>query len=878
MTPAAGSNGHFHALTVEEAQDALDAAQPLSKAQVEARRRRFGRNEIPEGEREGWLLTVLRQFRSPLIYLLLAAAAVSLVIGEVSDAGFIIVVLIVNATIGSIQELRAERGSAALRRMLRQTALIEREGGSATIDAAELVPGDLVHLESGARVPADLRLVHTERLLVDESLLTGESTPVTKDAQAVLPATTGMADRRNMAFGATIVLAGRARGIVTATGLRTALGGIAQSLLETPKAPPPLIVKLDRFTRVLGLAIVLAVAFIGALLAWRGMPLAEVFFVAVALIVSAIPEGLPVAITVALAIATARMARRHVIVRSLPVVEGLGACTLIASDKTGTLTQNRLSLRRIFTPALGSRDADELARSPDAISALVRTGVLANEARVMERDGVASYAGDTVDIALLVYAARMGVRNGDQVSAATIPFEAEQRYAAAFCREDGAIVAHVKGAAETLVPMCAGVDAAAVLAQAERMAADGYRVLGLAAGAVDEPEPAALRDLAFLGLIGLIDPVRPEVPDAIERCRAAGIRVCMITGDHPATALAIARELGIARDRSEVASGGTLAALADDPAAARSLVQRSTVFARVEPRQKLSIVEMLRAEGHIVAVTGDGVNDAPALRQSDIGVAMGKAGTDIARDAADLVVTDDNFASIVAGVEEGRIVLDNVRKILVMVLSTGAAEILVFLLAFMAGLPIPFLAVQLLWLNLVTNGIQDVALAFERGEKGVLGRPPRSPREPLLDRRLVEQVVLFGLAMGVIAFVMFFWCLEQGYDEIEARNASLLLMVILENVLCLTARSERQSVFMIPLKANWMIVTGVIAALLIHLAAMRAPWLSDTLQLGPIERGLILPMLFGAAGLLVVTEAYKLVRKINEKRLVSGPNVATMRS
>lgn len=860
-------------MTVHEARAAVDGAHPLSDAEVTARQRVFGRNEIAESRHDGLLRTVLRQFQSPLIYLLLAAAAVSVAIGEASDAGFIFAVLLVNAAVGTFQELRAERGTAALRRMLRQTALVERAGGAVTVDAAELVPGDLVLLESGTRVPADLRLVRADKLLIDESLLTGESVPVVKNAQAVLQAETPLADRRNMAFGATTVLAGRASGVVTATGLRSELGAIAQSLLDTPKAPPPLIVKLDRFTRMLGIAVLGAVAVLGTLLAWSGMPLAEVFFVGVALIVSAIPEGLPVAITVALAIATARMARRNVIVRSLPVVEGLGACTMIASDKTGTLTQNRLTLRRILLPGGRILDPDECLGDP-AIAPLMRSAVLANEARVADEDGAPAYSGDTVDIALLRHGARQGLDPRDPALAgavvATIPFEAEQRYSAAFSRDGGVLMAHAKGAAETIAAMCGGaVDT--ILADADKMAAEGYRVLALASGPVDEPSQAALRGLTFLGLVGLIDPVRPEVPDAVARCREAGIKVCMVTGDHPATAFAIARELGIARHQDEAVTGGMIAAAQDDPATARSLIQRSTVFARVEPRQKLTIVESLQSLGHIVAVTGDGVNDAPALRQSDIGVAMGKSGTDIARDAADLVVTDDNFASIVGGIEEGRVVLDNVRKILVMLLSTGFAEILVFLFAFLAGLPIPFLAVQLLWLNLVTNGIQDVALAFERAEKGVLARPPRPPGEPLLDRRLLEQVVLYGFAMGVIAFVMFFWCLERGYDENEARNATLLLMVVLENVLCLTARSERRSVFAIPLSANWMIVLGVAVSFLIHLAAMQAPWLSDTLRLGPVDAMVIGPVVAGAVVMLAVTETYKLVRRTVDGRGRRGP-------
>jgi P-type Ca2+ transporter type 2C len=380
-------------------------------------------------------------------------------------------------------------------------------------------------------------------------------------------------------------------------------------------------------------------------------------------------------------------------------------------------------------------------------------------------------------------------------------------------------------------------------------------------------DAAALHALSFLGLIGLIDPVRPEALEAVRRCREAGIQVCMVTGDHPATALAIARELGIAERPMEVVTGRDLKGVEGDAAASRALFVRARVFARVEPRQKLSIVRTLQQAGHIVAVTGDGVNDAPALRQSDIGVAMGLAGTDIARDAADLVITDDNFSSIVAGVEEGRVVLDNVRKILIMLLSTGAAEILVFLLAFLAGLPIPFLAVQLLWLNLVTNGIQDVALAFEPGEKDILRRRPRSPREPLLDRRMLEQLVLYGGAMGAIAFALFSWCLAQGYSDAEARNATLLTMVVLENLLCLTCRSERRSLFTVPIWVNWMIVAGVAATLVLHLGAMYAPWLSEILRIGPIDTGLLFPVALGAVVFLAITELYKAVRRSTNSRL-----------
>jgi Ca2+-transporting ATPase len=428
----------------------------------------------------------------------------------------------------------------------------------------------------------------------------------------------------------------------------------------------------------------------------------------------------------------------------------------------------------------------------------------------------------------------------------------------------------VKGAAEALIPMCASGDFD-IAAAADQMAADGYRVLALASGEARDTTREALQGLSFLGLIGLMDPLRPEAAEAVRRCREAGIRAVMVTGDHPATALAIARELGIADSPEHVVTGRQLEPVAADDAFLRDAVQRARVFARVEPRQKLSIVQVLQRAGHIVAVTGDGVNDAPALRRADIGVAMGKSGTDIARDAADLVVTDDNFASIVNGVEEGRIVLDNVRKILLMLLSTGAAEILLFVMAFAMGLPLPLLAVQLLWLNLVTNGIQDVALAFEKGEGDILRRRPRSPSEPLLDRRLVEQIVVYGAAMGVSASLFFLWCINQGWSESEARNATLLLMVLFENVLTLACRSETRSIFAIPVAANPLIVVGVAGTLLLHVAAMHLPWLSEVLRIGPVDPAHWVTALLTAGVLLVLTEVYKAMRRRADQKQGLAP-------
>ena len=878
---------NWHTLSAAAALAALrTTANGLDTEETARRLADFGPNDLPKRKTRPPLAVYLGQFTSPLVYLLLAAAALSVFIGKLADALFIFAVLQINAVIGSIQEWRAETSAAALDALTPQRAVVRRGGRRAVVDASEIVPGDIVELESGTLVPADMRLVSAQELSIDESLLTGESISVAKEADVVLDASTVLADRRNLLFAGTTVLSGRAVGVVAQTGVTTEIGRIAAALAAGEVSPPPLFLRLRRFSRMLGAVIVAAVALVAVGQLVQGVPAVQVFFVAIALAVSAIPEGLPVAITVALAVATSRMAKRRVIVRQLPAVEGLGACTLIASDKTGTLTRNQPTVKRLFVPGVGSfevsgegyraegsvtrggnplKGGDETARA--RIAALAQAGALCNEASLYAEGSELSFVGDTVDVALLVLARKMGLDHGkligDRPRLSMIPFEPQRRFAASYHREGDRTRVYVKGAAEVVAAMCRDEDAGTTLAAAETMAQSGYRVLAIAGGdadgeiLADAPALPTPRNLSFLGLVGIIDPVRPEVPGAIEKCRAAGIDVRMITGDHPATALEIARELGIARDDTQVVSGTALSELARDRPNFDLRVARAKVFARVEPAQKLDIVGSLRRAGHFIAVTGDGVNDAPALRAADIGVAMGKGGTDIARSAADLILADDNFASIVAGVEEGRVAYANVRKVVYLALSTGAAEVVVFLLALAAGLPVPLFAVQLLWLNLVTNGIQDVALAFEKGEPGILENPPRPPRQPIIDRRMAEQTLISGLFIGGVGYVFFHWCLYSGLAESDARNLLLLLMVLFENVHLFNCRSETRSAFGIPFSANPFLVIGVIAAQGVHLAAMYTPGLNSVLAIGPVPLDQWMVVAAVALSLIVVMEAYK---------------------
>jgi cbb3-type cytochrome oxidase maturation protein len=623
------------------------------------------------------------------------------------------------------------------------------------------------------------------------------------------------------------------------------------------------------------------------------------FLFAVALAVSAIPEGLPVALTVALAIGTARMARRGVIVRRLAAVEGLGSCTLIASDKTGTLTCNELTVREIRLPTGKrfevsgegfvpegevTRDGHEIETgSQPMLDGLASVAVLCNEADLHRRNGEWIWRGDAVDVALLAMAHKLGwsreasLASHPQVN--QLPFEPERQFVATYHQADGATDVFVKGAPERVLAMCdwgAGSDQNGASRKieemhrlAESMGQKGYRVLALAEGtapatldpAQAPPEPS---HLTFLGLVGMIDPLRPGVRDAVAACREAGVGACMITGDHPVTALAISRDLGLASEPDQVVTGSELAKMS--PAEMEQAVKTARVFARVAPHQKLELVNAARRVGHFVAVTGDGVNDAPALRAANIGVAMGKSGTDVAREAAELVISDDNFATIVAGIEEGRVAYDNVRKVIYLLISTGAAEVVLVGLALLAGLPLPLLAVQLLWLNLVTNGIQDVALAFEPSEGDVLGRAPRPTSERIFNRLMIERTIVAALVMGFVGFGAFWWMLRAGWSEDTARNALLLLMVLFENVHIGNCRSETKSALRLSPFRSPILLGGAAIALLLHLGTMFVPLGQKILQVEPVSLTMFACLWALALSVFVAMEVHKWTWAMREQR------------
>ena len=864
----------------------------LTQSDAAERLQIFGLNALPRRQPPGLVRIIITQFKSPLIYVLLAAALVSLVIQEYSDSIFIGAVLLLNAVIGTAQEFSAQRSADALQKMMTTRVRVLRDGDAYEINSELVVPGDIVMLESGDRVPADMRLLESHNFEIDESLLSGESIAVVKQADVSLDPDTVLGDRRNMVFAGSLVNRGRGLSVVTATANSTELGSIAESVTGETGVRAPLQERMDRFIHRVAIFVGFAILIMAAVLFFRGLHVSEIFLSSVALAVSVIPEGLPVALTVALAIGMRRMARRHVIVRRLIAVEALGSCTYIASDKTGTLTANQLTARRLLMPsgelwqisgesdrpegALLDLDGNRIGDNP-MLRSLCHCAVLANEGFLGRQDGAWSHHGDAVDVALLIMAHKVGYSRAQVLAEFPeidiIPFESERLYSASLNRDGETSRAFVKGAAEKLLDMCdtaispqgqVALDRERIEQGARELASLGYRVIALAAGEVDIApgevfNPGHLRGLTMTGLIGLIDPLRPESKHAVARCREAGIRVAMVTGDHPVTAFAIGSELGLLEDASEVVTGPQLKA-AGGEAEFDAMTGKARVFARVEPTQKLDIVHSLQRSGHYVAVSGDGANDAPALRAAQVGVAMGASGTDVARETAEIIITDDNFDSIVAGVEEGRIAYANVRKVIFLLISTGAAELVLFVLAMSMGLPLPLLPVQLLWLNLVTNGIQDIALAFEPGEGGELGRPPRPPREAIFNRIMLERVIISALVIGVVAFGVFYWLLDQGFSVEQARNSTLLLMVLFENVHVFNCRSERLSVFRHNLLRNKLLLVGTLVSQLVHIGAMYTPWLGDVLGATPVSPEQWLTLLGLALSVMVAMEMHKWLR------------------
>jgi len=777
-----------HSQPIEACLSALDA-RPGGLSADEAARRlsAFGSNRLPEARSSGPVRRFLAQFHNVLIYVLLGAASVTGMLQHWVDTGVILAVVLANATIGFLQEGKAEAAMAAIRDMLAPRATVLRDGNRTTVIGTTLVPGDVVLLEAGDKVPADLRILETRGLAAQEAMLTGESVPVEK-SEAPVAADAALGDRRSMLWSGTLVTQGTALGLVVATGRATEIGRIGGLLEGVGEISTPLVAQMDNFARWLSFLIL----FVSALLLAYGHfvghhDFAEMFMAVVGVAVAAIPEGLPAVMTITLAIGVQAMARRHAIVRRLPAIEAIGSVSVICTDKTGTLTRNEMVVTAAETPGgefaiTGEGYAPEGAISPAGdLSDLAQAAALCNDAGLTRRDGQWHVEGDPMEGALLAFARKV---SGDRTENArrldAVPFDSRHRFMAVLADGPAGRATYVKGAPERVLRMCGGIDVHEWHARAEALARRGLRVLALAerAQTADRIDLAALAaGLRFLGLVGLMDPPRPEAVAAVAECRAAGIRVKMITGDHAGTAAAIARQIGLANP-DRVLTGTDLDRLDDAQLAIEAA--GTDVFARTSPEHKLRLVAALQANGSTVAMTGDGVNDAPALKRADAGIAMGRKGSEAAKEAADLVLADDNFASIAAAVREGRTVYDNLKKVISWTLPTNAGESMTIIVALLAGLTLPVTAVQILWVNLITGVTLGVALAFEPTEPRTMARPPRSRTAPILSGELVWHVVLVAALFLAAVFGVFSYAVDREYPADLAQTMAMNTLVVLE--------------------------------------------------------------------------------------------------
>ena len=887
----------WHHLAEEEVLTRLEsqADRGLDAEEVAHRRERFGVNTLTVQKGKGPLALFAQQFNQPLVYILLVATLVTLLLKEWIDAGVIFAVVLVNAIIGFVQESKAIKAIESLARSMVNSATVLRGGQRRHVPAVELVPGDIVLLQSGDKVPADLRLLTVKELQVDESALTGESVPVQK-SKAPMPESTVLADRHNMAYSSTLVTYGIGTGVVVGTGDSTEIGRINALIAAADILATPLTQKIARFSKLL-LYIILGLAAVTfAVGVQRGESWIDMFMAAVALAVGAIPEGLPAAMTITLAIGVSKMARRNAIIRKLPAVETLGSTTVICSDKTGTLTQNQMTVQEVvaggkqytvtgvgYDPegTFGPGDDQMDPMGQPALRECLLAGLLCNDAvLVAGENGEWRVEGDPTEAALVVAACKAGFDRetvaGRYPRRDIIPFESRYQYMATLHDSDTGPVVYLKGSVESILARCRkamaadgnmeDLDAEACQQAAEAIAAKGLRVLAFArlerqSTGTELTHADVAEGLTFLGVQGMIDPPRPEAVEAVRACHEAGVRVKMITGDHVVTAAAIAGQIGLGEgeDNLPAMTGRELTELSDQ--ALLASVEKTPVFARVAPEQKLRLVEALQTTGHVVAMTGDGVNDAPALRQANIGVAMGITGTEVAKEASDMVLTDDNFSSIAAAVEEGRGVYDNLVKFITWTLPTNLGEGLVILTAVFAGSQLPILPVQILWVNMTTAVLLGLMLAFEPKEPGLMERPPRDPDEPLLTGKLIARICLVGLLLLAGGFGLFEWVLSQGRDVEVARTCAVNMFVFGELFYLFNCRSLRYSPFHLGFADNRPLLFGVGAMIGLQLLFTYLPVMQTAF--GSQAIGLVDWLLILAGGLVIstVVEAEKAWRR-----------------
>jgi len=824
-----------------------DVVHGLSSDESAARLNRHGLNAIIEGRRRGPLRMFVDQFTDFMIMVLIAAALISGLLGDLVDTIVILIIVLLNAVIGAVQEYRAERAIAALRRLAAPEARVLRDGHSRSIPADQLVPGDIVLLDTGSIVPADLRLVECVSLKTQEAALTGESAPVDKDAGGLVPPDAPLGDRHNMMYKGTQVVHGHGRGLVSATGMSTELGRIAQLLHAAEESKTPLQKRLARFGRVLAIAVLALCAILFGVGVLRGEPVLLMLLTAISLAVAAIPEALPAVVTMSLALGARKLVQREVLIRKLPAVETLGSVTYICSDKTGTLTLNRMTVEQIAVgvqapgpPPIGTTPV------PESLE-LFRAMALNNDCHI---DHAGTVVGEPTEVALYNAARDTGLLASELNSVlprvAELPFDAARRCMTTLHRPSStseSLIAYVKGSPETILSLCSDLhhadgsiplDRESILATSQRMASEGLRVLAFARRAFDTPPPIESdhveTGLSFLGLVGMLDPPRDEVANAIADCESAGIVPVMITGDHPETARAIARRLGMLDHAGEVLTGIDLAQMSDEEFARH--VRSIRVYARAAPEHKIRIIQALQQQGEFVAMTGDGVNDAPALKRADIGVAMGMTGTDVAKEAAHMTLLDDNFASIVRAVREGRRIFDNIRKFIKYTMTSNSGEIWTIFMAPFLGMPIPLLPIHILWINLVTDGLPGLALSAEKEERGIMRRPPRPPNESIFAHGMWQHILWVGLLMGAASLATQAWAIHTGHGHWQTMVFTVLTLSQLGHVLAI--RSERDSIFHPAVASNWPLTLALSLTFVLQMATIYVPWANTVFKTEPL--------------------------------------------
>ncbi len=864
----------YYNKSIQEIQKELDTNEyGLKDEEVLRRRKIYGKNIIPKKKKDSILKIFFSEFKSPIVILLLITVLISFIVGEVVDALAILIIILMDVLMGTFEENKANKTKEALENLVSIKTKVIRNGKKEEIDSSNLVVGDYVLLESGNQISADIRVVESQNLCVDESVLTGESTSVPKNNLIIDKEKALINEQTNMLFAGTNILSGRAEGIVVAISLDTEIGKIANTINNTEEEKSPLTIRIEKFSKEIIILIVLIAFILIILLAMKGVPTNEILLSVIALSVSAMPEGLSLALTMALTIASNKMSKKNVVVRKLNAVEALGSCTVIASDKTGTLTVNEQTLKKILLPnnmeyqvtGTGySTKGKVIGENISYAEEIAKLGIINNEAFINGN----KMGGDSIDLAFLVLGKKLKINKDDIKVLATIPYESDNKYSAIFYEENNKVYCTVKGSLEVIKKFCNKINLCSkkintdyLDKQYEYLAKDGYRVIALAKGEVkrkDNYTKEDIKKLCFMGLTGFIDPIREDTISSILNCQKSGIKVLMITGDHPLTAFSIAKELNLVNDYNLVTDGEELLKYYEmGEKKFDKYISNKRVFSRVSPIQKLQIVESLKRNGEFVAVTGDGVNDAPALKAANIGIAMG-SGTDIAMDASDMIILDNRFKSIVTGIIEGRCAYDNIRKIVYFLISCGIAEVLFFAFSLLFNLPMPLLAIHLLWLNVVTDGIQDFSLSFEKSEKDIMTKKPRSPKEPLFNKELISEILFSAFSISVIVFMVWIYLLRVlNYDVVVARSYIMALMVFIQNIHVFNCRSESKSILEIPFKNNKLIFYGVFVTLILQILVMEIPLFNNLLQIRSVPFLHLIILFLLAFSILYIVEIYK---------------------